>query len=53
MIRYEFKEIRYRSTNFIKKNLINVIPTINFMRNDIKMYIFANLDDINNSIDNY
>ena len=50
LMRYEFEEIKHRSTKFIKKSLKNLTLTIKFVKNRIKNYIFANFDKINSLI---
>jgi transposase len=50
LMRYEFEEIKHRSTKFIKKSLKNLTLTINFAKNGLKNYIFANFDKINSLI---
>ena len=50
LMRYEFEEIKHRSTKFIKKSLKNLTLTIKFVKNGIKNYIFANFDKINSLI---
>jgi transposase len=39
-MRYEFDEIKHRSTKFIKKSLKNLTLTIKFVKSGIKNYIF-------------
>ena len=50
LMRYEFEEIKHRSTKFIKKSLMNLTLTIKFLKNGVKKYIFANFDNINSLI---
>ena len=50
LMRYEFEEIKHRSTKFIKKSLKNLTLTINFTKNGLKNYILANFDKINSLI---
>ncbi|AKB28533.1 Mobile element protein [Methanosarcina siciliae C2J] len=50
MMRYEFEEVKHRSTKFIKKSLSNLTLTVNFLKNGVKKYIFANFDKINSLI---
>ena len=50
LMRYEFEEIKHRSTKFIKKSLKNLTLTIKFAKNGIRNYIFANFDKINSLI---
>jgi len=49
-MRYEFEEVKHRSTKFIKKSLSNLTLTVNFLKNGVKKYIFANFDKINSLI---
>jgi transposase len=50
LMRYEFEEVKHRSTKFIKKSLSNLTLTVNFLKNGVKQYIFANFDKINSLI---
>ena len=50
LMRYEFEEIKHRSTKFIKKSLSNLTLTVNFLKNGVKRHIFANFDKINSLI---
>ena len=50
LMRYEFEEIKHRSTKFIKKSLKNLTLTIKFVKNGLRNYIFANFDKINSLI---
>ncbi len=50
LMRYEFEEIRHKSTKFIKKSLKNLTLTIKFVKNGVKNHIFANFDKINSLI---
>lgn len=50
LMRYEFEEIKHRSTKFIKKSLKNLTLTIKFVKNGLRNYIFANFDKINTLI---
>jgi len=47
LMKYEFKDLKHRSTKFIKKSLSNLTLTVKFMKNGVKQYIFANFDKIN------
>lgn len=47
LMRYEFEDLKHRSTKFIKKSLKNLTLTVNFLKNGVKQYIFANFDKIN------
>jgi len=50
LMRYEFDEIKHKSTKFIKKSLKILTLTIKSAKNGIKNYIFANFDKINSLI---
>ena len=50
LMRYDFKELKHRSTKFIKKSLKNLTLTVKFKKNGIKEHIFANFDKINSLI---
>ncbi|AKB35890.1 Mobile element protein [Methanosarcina siciliae C2J] len=50
LMRYEFEDLKHRSTKFIKKSLKNLTLTIKFKKNGVKNYIFANFDQINSLI---
>jgi transposase len=50
LMRYEFEEIKHKSTKFIKKSLKNLALTIKFVKNGIRNHIFANFDKINSLI---
>ncbi|AKB36025.1 Mobile element protein [Methanosarcina siciliae C2J] len=50
LMRYEFEEIKHKSTKFIKKSLKNLTLTIKFVKNGLRNYIFANFDKINSLI---
>jgi len=50
LMRYEFEEIKHRSTKFIKKSLKNLTLTIRFVKDGLRNYIFANFDKINSLI---
>jgi len=50
LIRYEFEDLKHRSTKFIKRSLKNLTLTVKFKKNGIKNYIFANFDQINSLI---
>ena len=50
LMQYEFKELKHRSTKFIKKSLKNLTLTVKFKKNGIKEHIFANFDKINSLI---
>jgi transposase len=47
LTRYEFNELKHKSTKFIKKSLLNSTVTVDFMKDRSKKYIYANFDTIN------
>jgi transposase len=50
LMRYEFEDLKHRSTKFIKKSLKNLTLTVKFKINGVKNYIFTNFDRINSVI---
>jgi transposase len=50
LMRYEFNELKHKSTKFIKNSLLNLTVTVDFMKNGSKKYIYANFDAINTLI---
>ena len=50
LLRYEFNELKHKSTKFIKNSLLNLTVTVDFKGNKSKKYIYANFDDINSLI---
>ncbi|WP_292467432.1 transposase [Methanolobus sp.] len=50
LMRYEFNELKHKSTKFIKKSLLNLTVTVDFMKSRSKKYIYANFDAINTLI---
>lgn len=50
LIRYEIRELKSKSTKFIKKSLLNLTVTVDRMKNCVKNYIYANFDPINTLI---
>lgn len=50
LMRYEMKELKHTSTKFIKKSLMNLTVTIDYMKNGVKNMIYANFDSINSLI---
>ncbi|AFV25204.1 transposase [Methanolobus psychrophilus R15] len=48
LLRYEFNELKHKSTKFIKNSLLNLTVTVDFMKEGSKKYIYANFDAINN-----
>ncbi|WP_319506633.1 transposase [uncultured Methanolobus sp.] len=50
LMRYEFNELRHKSTKFIKNSLLNLTVTVDFTADRLKKYIYANFDDMNTLI---
>ncbi len=50
LMRYEFNELKHKSTKFIKNSLLNLTVTVDFTGNEQKKYIYANFDEINSLI---
>ena len=50
LMRYEFKELKHKSTKFIKKSLLNLTVTVDSWQRKSKKYIYANFDAINTLI---
>jgi transposase len=50
LMRYEFNELKHKSTKFIKKSLLNLTVTVDFLKEGVKKYIYANFDAINTLI---
>jgi transposase len=50
LMRYEFNELKHKSTKFIKNSLLNLTVTVDFKGNRSKKYIYANFDSINSLI---
>jgi transposase len=50
LMRYEFDELKSKSTKFIKNSLLNLTVTVDYMKNKAKRYIYANFDAINTLI---
>jgi len=50
LMRYEFNELKHKSTKFIKNSLLNLTVTVDFMGNKKKKYIYANFDETNSLI---
>jgi len=50
LMRYELKELKHTSTKFIKKSLMNLTVTVDYMKNGVKNMIYANFDSINSLI---
>lgn len=50
LMRYEFNELKHKSTKFIKNSLLNLTVTVDFKKKQAKKYIYANFDAINTLI---
>jgi len=50
LMRYQFIELKHTSTKFIKKSLLNLTVTVDFLENKSKSYIYANFDHINSLV---
>ena len=50
LMRYEYDELKFKSTKFIKNSLLNLTVTVDYMKNKAKRYIYANFDAINTLI---
>jgi len=50
LIHYEIEELKNTSTKFIKKSLINLTVTMDYMKNGVKNMIYTNFDPINSLI---
>ena len=50
LMRYELKELKRTSTKFIKKSLMNLTVTVDYMKNGVNNLIYANFDMINTLI---
>lgn len=50
LVRYEFNELKHKSTKFIKNSLLNLTVTVDFLKDQPKKYIYANFDAINTLI---
>ena len=50
LMRYEFNELKHKSTKFIKKSLLNLTVTVDFLKGRSKKHIYANFDAINTLI---
>ena len=50
LMRYEFDELKHKSTKFIKKSLLNLTVTVDYMKKDAKNLIYANFDPMNTLI---
>jgi transposase len=50
LMRYEFNELKHKSTKFIKKSLLNLTVTVDCVKGRSKKYIYANFDAINTLI---
>jgi len=50
LMRYEFDELKHKSTKFIKKSLLNLTVTVDYMKSGAKNFIYANFDTMNTLI---
>ena len=50
LMRYEFDELKHKSTKFIKKSLLNLTVTVDYIKNGTKNFIYANFDPMNTLI---
>jgi len=50
LMRYDFDELKHTSTKFIKKSLMNLTVTVEFVKKCSKRFIYANFDPINELI---
>ena len=50
LMRYEFDELKHKSTKFIKKSLLNLTVTVDYMKSGAKNFIYANFDQMNTLI---
>ncbi|MCK5039983.1 MAG: transposase, partial [Candidatus Aenigmarchaeota archaeon] len=50
LMRYDFDELKHTSTKFIKKSLMNLTVTVEFVEKCSKRFIYANFDPINELI---
>lgn len=50
LMRYEIEELKNMSTKFIKKSLMNLTVTVDFLKSGAKKLIYANFDAINTRI---
>jgi transposase len=50
LMRYEFDELKHKSTKFIKKSLLNLTVTVDYMKSGAKNFIYANFDPLNTLI---
>lgn len=50
LMRYEINELKHISTKFIKNSLMNLTVTVDYMKNGVKKFIYANFDQINTLI---
>jgi len=50
LMRYDFDELKHTSTKFIKKSLMNLTVTAEFVKKCSKRFIYANFDSINELI---
>jgi transposase len=50
LMRFEFEELKQKSTKFIKNSLLNLTVTVDKVKGQAKKYIYANFDAINKVI---
>ncbi|AEH59917.1 Transposase [Methanosalsum zhilinae DSM 4017] len=50
LMRYEFNELKHKSTKFIKNSLLNLTVTVDCTKSRAKRYIYANFDTMNTLI---
>ena len=50
LMRYEFNELKHKSTKFIKNSLLNLTVTVDCTKSRAKRYIYANFDAMNTLI---
>jgi len=50
LMRYEFDELKHKSTKFIKKSLLNLTVTVDYMKSGANNFIYANFDPLNTLI---
>jgi len=50
LMRYEFDELKHKSTKFIKKSLLNLTVTVDYIKSGAKNFIYANFDPMNTLI---
>ncbi len=50
LMRYELTDLKHVSTKFIKNSLMNLTVTVDYLKNGVKKFIYANFDAINTLI---